>query len=79
MALSRIGVSEFPVVLLTSKKTAKLCDFGVSRQMDHTTQATMAGTFPWMAPEVIADISCLIIIIMYNLIPYKHFLSQGYQ
>ena len=45
-------------VLLTSKKTAKLCDFGVSKKMDHTTAATMAGTFPWMAPEVIANQNC---------------------
>ena len=55
MALWRIDVSEFAAVLLTSKKTAKLCDFGVAKQMDHTTQATMAGTYPWMAPEVIAE------------------------
>ena len=44
----------FPAVLLTSKKTAKLCDFGISRKMDHTTEATMAGTYAWMAPEVIS-------------------------
>jgi len=30
-----------------------LCDFGSSRFISQTTKMSMAGTFPWMAPEVI--------------------------
>ena len=30
----------------------QLCDFGSSRYLDQTTKMSMAGTFPWMAPEV---------------------------
>ena len=36
--------------------TAKLCDFGSARELDHTTaQTAMTGTYRWMAPEVIRD------------------------
>ena len=31
---------------------AKLCDFGIARQLDNTVQATTTGTVQWMAPEV---------------------------
>ena len=35
-------------------KTAKLCDFGTARLLDHTTaQSTVTGTYRWMAPEII--------------------------
>ncbi|XP_032821586.1 mitogen-activated protein kinase kinase kinase 20 [Petromyzon marinus] len=40
-------------VLITSDNTLKICDFGASRFHGHTTNMTMVGTFPWMAPEVI--------------------------
>lgn len=30
----------------------KLCDFGASRFIGSTTKMSLAGTFPWMAPEV---------------------------
>ena len=36
--------------------TAKLCDFGTARELDHTTeQSAITGTYRWMAPEVIKD------------------------
>ena len=44
-------------VLLTSTQTAKICGTSTARKMDHTTQATMAGTYPWMAPEVHGNLS----------------------
>lgn len=31
----------------------QLCDFGASRFIGSTTKMSLAGTFPWMAPEVI--------------------------
>ncbi|XP_006818517.1 mitogen-activated protein kinase kinase kinase 20-like [Saccoglossus kowalevskii] len=34
----------------------KLCDFGASRFMGSTTKMSLAGTFPWMAPEVIQSL-----------------------
>eukprot|EP00112_Aurelia_sp_Birch-Aquarium-sp1_P002098 Seg1228.1 transcript_id=Seg1228.1/GoldUCD/mRNA.D3Y31 product="Mitogen-activated protein kinase kinase kinase 20" protein_id=Seg1228.1/GoldUCD/D3Y31 len=40
-------------VVITSDLNVKLCDFGSSRFMSQTTKMSMAGTFPWMAPEVI--------------------------
>ena len=37
-------------------KTAKLCDFGTARSLDHTTaQSTVTGTYRWMAPEIVSD------------------------
>lgn len=32
--------------------TFKLGDFGVARNLDHTTMATKTGTYPFMAPEI---------------------------
>lgn len=40
-------------VVITADMLVKLCDFGSSRYLDQTTKMSMAGTFPWMAPEVI--------------------------
>jgi len=40
-------------VVITSEYNVKLCDFGSSRFISQTTKMSMAGTFPWMAPEVI--------------------------
>ncbi len=31
----------------------KITDFGLARESDHTTKMSTAGTYPWMAPEVI--------------------------
>ncbi|XP_071960573.1 mitogen-activated protein kinase kinase kinase 20-like [Antedon mediterranea] len=36
-----------------SNKVLKLCDFGASKVACNTTMMTCAGTYPWMAPEVI--------------------------
>jgi serine/threonine protein kinase len=30
----------------------QICDFGASKFMGSTTKMSLAGTFPWMAPEV---------------------------
>ena len=41
-------------VLLGDRMTAKLCDFGTARSLDHTTaQSTVTGTYRWMAPEIV--------------------------
>lgn len=41
------------VLLNDTHKTAKLCDFGTARQLEHTTaQSTVSGTHRWMAPEI---------------------------
>lgn len=34
-------------------KTLKITDFGLAREVDQTTQLSQAGTYAWMAPEVI--------------------------
>ncbi|XP_072029209.1 mitogen-activated protein kinase kinase kinase 20-like isoform X2 [Amphiura filiformis] len=39
--------------VITADHIVKLCDFGSSRFHGSTQVMTMAGTFPWMAPEVI--------------------------
>ena len=31
----------------------KITDFGLAREIEHTTHMSAAGTYPWMAPEVI--------------------------
>ena len=33
--------------------TVKITDFGLAREIEHTTHMSGAGTYPWMAPEVI--------------------------
>ncbi|XP_050419090.1 mitogen-activated protein kinase kinase kinase 20 [Patella vulgata] len=40
-------------VVISEDWTCKLCDFGASRFIGSTTKMSLAGTFPWMAPEVI--------------------------
>jgi sterile alpha motif and leucine zipper-containing kinase AZK len=40
-------------VVITEDMTAKICDFGCSRFLTNTTKMSLAGTFPWMAPEII--------------------------
>ncbi|XP_005113408.1 mitogen-activated protein kinase kinase kinase 20, partial [Aplysia californica] len=40
-------------VVIAEDWTCKLCDFGASRFIGSTTKMSLAGTFPWMAPEVI--------------------------
>ena len=36
-----------------SGKTLKITDFGLAREVDKTTRMSAAGTYAWMAPEVI--------------------------
>ncbi|XP_064613918.1 mitogen-activated protein kinase kinase kinase 20-like [Liolophura sinensis] len=43
-------------VVITEDWTCKICDFGASRFMGSTTKMSLAGTFPWMAPEVIQSL-----------------------
>uniref|UniRef100_A0A1X7VP51 Protein kinase domain-containing protein n=1 Tax=Amphimedon queenslandica TaxID=400682 RepID=A0A1X7VP51_AMPQE len=38
-------------VVIAQDLTAKICDFGSSKFHKHTTQMSLVGTFPWMAPE----------------------------
>ncbi|CAN8021028.1 unnamed protein product [Ixodes persulcatus] len=40
-------------VVICSDFTCKICDFGASRFAGGTTRMSLAGTLPWMAPEVI--------------------------
>ncbi|XP_065839604.1 mitogen-activated protein kinase kinase kinase 20-like isoform X2 [Oscarella lobularis] len=40
-------------VVIAEDMTVKLCDFGCSRVLANTTRMSLAGTFPWMAPEII--------------------------
>ena len=48
-------------ILLASHMTAKLCDFGTARALDHTTAQTKpTGTYRWLAPEV-QDSPCALI------------------
>ena len=43
-------------ILLGDRMTAKLCDFGTARSLDHTTaQTAVTGTYRWMAPEIVSD------------------------
>ncbi|XP_077978736.1 mitogen-activated protein kinase kinase kinase 20-like [Glandiceps talaboti] len=42
--------------VISSDFIIKLCDFGASRFMGSTTKMSLAGTFPWMAPEVIQSL-----------------------
>lgn len=35
------------------RNVLKITDFGLAREMNHTTKMSTAGTYPWMAPEVI--------------------------
>ncbi|XP_028249685.1 mitogen-activated protein kinase kinase kinase 20 isoform X2 [Parambassis ranga] len=43
-------------VVLAADKVLKICDFGASRFLTHTTHMSLVGTFPWMAPEVIQSL-----------------------
>ncbi|KAI0215194.1 Mitogen-activated protein kinase kinase kinase 21 [Lamellibrachia satsuma] len=36
-------------------KTLKITDFGLAREVNHTTRMSAAGTYAWMAPEVIKN------------------------
>ena len=36
-------------------KTLKITDFGLAKEYHTTTQNSMAGTYPWMSPEVIRE------------------------
>uniref|UniRef100_A0A3Q1IZ41 Protein kinase domain-containing protein n=1 Tax=Anabas testudineus TaxID=64144 RepID=A0A3Q1IZ41_ANATE len=41
---------------LHAEAPVKICDFGASKFLSHTTHMTVVGTFPWMAPEVIQSL-----------------------
>ncbi|KAM4561183.1 mitogen-activated protein kinase kinase kinase 20 [Fundulus diaphanus] len=43
-------------VVLGADKVLKICDFGASKFLSHTTHMSLVGTFPWMAPEVIQSL-----------------------
>ncbi|XP_071778215.1 uncharacterized protein LOC139929262 [Centroberyx gerrardi] len=43
-------------VVMTAERVLKICDFGASKFLSHTTHMTVVGTFPWMAPEVIQSL-----------------------
>ncbi|XP_016122436.1 mitogen-activated protein kinase kinase kinase MLT-like [Sinocyclocheilus grahami] len=43
-------------VVLTADNVLKICDFGASKLVSHTTHMSLVGTFPWMAPEVIQSL-----------------------
>lgn len=47
-------------VVITADMTVKICDFGSSKFHQHTTKLSMAGTFSWMAPEVIQQLQVTI-------------------
>ena len=56
----RIDSISFILVLLSEKidgelenKTLKITDFGLAREVYKTTRMSQAGTYAWMAPEVI--------------------------
>ncbi|XP_074659307.1 mitogen-activated protein kinase kinase kinase 20-like [Tubulanus polymorphus] len=40
-------------IVITKEFTCKICDFGCSKFFGCTTKMSLAGTFPWMSPEVI--------------------------
>ncbi|KAH7962370.1 hypothetical protein HPB52_015752 [Rhipicephalus sanguineus] len=44
---------QIAAVVICSDYTCKICDFGASRFLGATTRMSLAGTLPWMAPEVI--------------------------
>ena len=49
-------------LLLNNKLTnffEKICDFGTSKLATNTTQMSLSGTFPWMAPEVCKIYLCI--------------------
>ena len=43
-------------ILLALGFLAKLCDFGTARTLAKTTMTNQAGTYRWMAPEIVKDI-----------------------
>ncbi|KAK9537617.1 hypothetical protein VZT92_005219 [Zoarces viviparus] len=43
-------------VVVSADKSLKICDFGASKFLTHTTHMSLVGTFPWMAPEVIQSL-----------------------
>ncbi|XP_063743458.1 mitogen-activated protein kinase kinase kinase 20 isoform X2 [Eleginops maclovinus] len=43
-------------VVVAADMVLKICDFGASKFLTHTTHMSLVGTFPWMAPEVIQSL-----------------------
>ena len=39
-------------VVIGQEQVLKLCDFGLSREVEKSTQITCVGTFRYMAPEI---------------------------
>lgn len=58
---AEVLLAPVPTVLLLEKiehddicnKTLKITDFGLAREWHRTTKMSAAGTYAWMAPEVI--------------------------
>lgn len=55
-----LSLSVCPVLLYNAvdpsnlkNNVIKITDFGLAREIEHTTHMSGAGTYPWMAPEVI--------------------------
>ena len=48
--------------VLLSGKVVKICDFGTARVLERTRtkQSGIAGTYPWMAPEVMREEEAII-------------------
>ena len=65
MELRRVKCSNdlLPTVLLSYEVSPanlhgniiKLTDFGLAKEVEHTTHMSVAGTYPWMAPEVLTS------------------------
>lgn len=60
MTLSNVSLALVSVLLLEKienddigRKTLKITDFGLAREWHKTTKMSAAGTYSWMAPEVI--------------------------
>ena len=72
-------------------KTLKITDFGLAREVSHTTRMSVAGTYAWMAPEVIraqvyskaSDVwrcmSFLCLICAYNIMLLYHTMDPEYK
>ena len=55
-------------VVISADMVAKICDFGASRFLTSTTKMSMAGTFPWMAPEVSNESHFRVLMPLQNLV-----------
>ena len=64
-------------ILLAFGFLAKVCDFGTAHTMAKTTMTSQAGTYRWMAPEVVEDmeanINKMCDIFSYGMVLYEIF------